>query len=238
MENTIPKIIHFCWFGHGQYDEKIKFCMETWDKFCPDYKIMKWDEESFDLSSCVYAQQAYEKRRWAFVTDYVRFKVLEQYGGIYLDTDMQLLKSLDEFLSDDTFLSFKQLVGEMKLYTLTSGIIGSKKNNPVFKPLIDQFESRSFLKENGEEDITPVAAFLTDILVKHGFKQDNSLQRNDGIAVYPNEYLCPTLLKGDAVEITENTAAIHHFIGTWRTPEMLSYLMDKVKNAKEGENVI
>lgn len=238
MENKIPKIIHLCWFGNGQFDDKMKFCMETWEKFCPEYKVMKWDEESFDLSSCLYAKQAYEKKRWAFVTDYVRFKVLELYGGIYLDTDMQLLKSLDEFLGDDAFFSFKQLVGEMKLYTLTSGIIGSKRANPLFKPLIDEFESRSYINENGEEDMKPVAAFLTDILVSHGFAQNNELQKRDGIAVYPNEYLCPTLLKGGKIVTTENTAAIHHFTGTWRTPEILDQLMEKVKNAKEGENVL
>lgn len=238
MENKIPKIIHFCWFGHGQYDEKMKFCMESWNEFCPEYQIMKWDEESFDLSSCLYAKQAYEKKRWAFVTDYVRFKVLEQYGGIYMDTDMQLLKSLDGFLHDDAFFSFKQLVEGMKLYTLTSGIIGSVKGNTLFEPLIESFESRSYLNEKGEEDMTPVAAFLTDILVKHNFEQNNELQKKDGIAVYPNDYLCPTLLKGNDVVITENTAAIHHFVGTWRTPEILQMLMDKIKNAKEGENVI
>ena len=240
MENKIPKIIHFCWFGHGQYDEKTQYCMDTWEKICPDYKIMKWDEESFDISSCRYAMQAYEKKRWAFVTDYVRFKVLEEYGGIYMDTDMELLKPLEPFLGDEAFLSFKQLYGEMKLYTLTSGIIGYRKGNPLFQPLIDQLESRSYLKEDGEEDIAPIAPFLTDVLVSHHFEQNNLFQRRDGIAVYPNEYLCPTLLdlEGTRIDVTEKTAAIHHFAGSWRTPEILAYLTEKIKNAKEGENVI
>ena len=116
----IPKIIHYCWFGHGEYDEKIKYCMDTWQKVCPDYEIMRWDEDSFDLGQCRYAEQAYEKKRWAFVTDYVRLKVLDQYGGIYLDTDMELLTSFDGMLNDRAFLVSPALSSLQKRITLFS----------------------------------------------------------------------------------------------------------------------
>ncbi len=240
-DQRIPKIIHFCWFGHGQMDDKMKHCFSTWEKYCPDFKIMKWDEETFDLDSCTYAKQAYERKRWAFVTDYVRFKALQQYGGFYMDTDMELLKPLDDLLDNKTVFSFKQKVPGMKQFGITSGIIGTVPNNELFNPLIEQFESRSYINKDGEEDITPIAKFLTDLLCEHGGRQDNSFQKLDGITVYPNDYLCPTILRsGETVEIqvTENTYAIHHFTGTWRTPEIMTKIMEKIKNAKEGENVV
>ncbi len=240
-EQKIPKIIHLCWFGHGEYDEKMKHCLESWDKYASDYKIMTWNEETFDLDSCTYVRQAYDMKRWAFVTDYVRFKVLQQYGGIYMDTDMELVKPLDDLLDNDSVLSFKQRALGMKQYGLTSGIIMTKANNDLFDPLIEQFESRSYINENGEEDVTPIAKFLTDLLRDRGIRQDNTLQSIDGVTVYPNEYLCPTVpLDGEEgeIELTDNTYAIHHFTGTWRTPEIMEKIMEKVRNAKEGENVI
>lgn len=237
----IPKIIHLCWFGHGEYDEKMKHCLKTWEEFAPDYKVMKWDEDTFDLDSCTYVRQAYDKKRWAFVTDYVRFKVLQQYGGIYMDTDMELVKPLDDLLDNETVLSFKQQALGMKQFGLTSGIIMTKANNTLFNPLIEQFEARSYINESGEEDVTPIAKFLTDLLRDRGIRQDNTLQSIDGVTVYPNEYLCPTIdldnNTGD-VEVTENTYAIHHFTGTWRTPDIMEKIMEKVRNAKEGENVV
>lgn len=240
-DTKIPKIIHLCWFGHGEYDEKMKHCLKTWEEFAPDYKVMKWDEDTFDLDSCTYVRQAYDKKRWAFVTDYVRFKVLQQYGGIYMDTDMELVKPLDDLLDNETVLSFKQQALGMKQFGLTSGIIMTKANNTLFNPLIEQFEARSYINESGEEDVTPIAKFLTDLLRDRGIRQDNTLQSIDGVTVYPNEYLCPTIdldnNTGD-VEVTENTYAIHHFTGTWRTPDIMEKIMEKVRNAKEGENVV
>ena len=241
-EQKIPKIIHYCWFGHGEYDEKIKNCMKTWEEVLPEYKVMRWDEDSFDLDSCTYVKQAYEKKRWAFVTDYVRFKMLREYGGIYMDTDMEILKPLDEFLDNEVFLSFKQLpkMATNTNHGLSSAVIGAVKGNHYFDPIIEQLESRSYLTEDGQEDVTPIAKYLTDMLYEHGLAADNTLQKIDGIAIYPNEYLCPTLLSmatGEFV-ITENTYAVHHYAGSWRTPEIMSMLIEKIKNAKDGENVI
>lgn len=232
----IPKIIHYCWFGHGEYDDKIKYCMSTWKKVCPDYEIMRWDEDSFDLGQCKYAEQAYEKKRWAFVTDYVRLKVLDQYGGIYLDTDMELLTSFDGMLNDRAFLSFKR--GEL-VFGITSAVMATEKENPFFRPLIDQFESREYLGKDGEEDVTPIAKFLTEQCMASGIRLVNEKQRtDDGLVLYPNEVLCPTVENDGSIHITPQTCAIHHFLGSWRTPELMEYFREKLKNAKEGEIVI
>ncbi len=239
-ETKIPKIIHFCWFGHGEYSDKMKYCMASWEKYCPDYKIMKWDEDSFDLDSCNYIRQAYDKKRWAFVTDYVRFKVLQQYGGVYLDTDMEVIKPFNDLLNDDAVLSFKQVVEGTNFNGLTSAFIATKPNNPDFNPLIEQFESRSYINEEGEEDITPIAKFLTDLVKDKGIKLDDSLQSQNGITVYPHEYLCPTVIstKDSKIATTDNTHVIHHFVGTWRTPEIMEVINEKIRNAKEGETVV
>jgi hypothetical protein len=180
--------------------------------------------------------QAYEKKRWAFVTDYVRLKVLDQYGGIYLDTDMELLRPLDDMLNDKAFLSFKS--GEL-VFGITSAIIGTVKNNPFFRPLIDQFESRAYIGRDGGEDVTPIAKFLTEQCMTHGIRLVNEKQTtDDGVVLYPNEMLCPTVEKDGTILATPQTYAIHHYLGSWRTPELMEYFKNKIKNAKEGEIVI
>ena len=103
----ITKTIHYCWFGRGELPEKAKQCIESWKKFCPDYEIKEWNEDNFDMNSCAYVKEAYEAKKWAFVSDYARFEILYKYGGLYFDTDVELVKSFDDIVSKGTFMGLQ-----------------------------------------------------------------------------------------------------------------------------------
>ena len=139
----IPKIIHYVWFGKNSYPELTKRCIESWKKYCPDYELKLWNEENFDLSDCQFAREAYEEGKYAFVADYVRLRVLYEYGGIYLDTDVEITKKLDEFLSRHAFLGFEDEKN------ISTGIMGCQKHNLLFGELVDYYNNRSFKKEDG-----------------------------------------------------------------------------------------
>ena len=138
---SIPKIIHYCWFGGGPISAESQKCMESWKKYCPDYKIMAWNEQNFDISTNRYAQQAYEAKKYAFVSDYVRLAVLYEYGGIYLDTDVELVRPLDELLELPGFMGF-QTNNEV-----ATGLgFGARKGNSVVQALLRDYDALDFLK--------------------------------------------------------------------------------------------
>ena len=147
---SIPKIIHYCWFGGGPISAESQKCMESWKKYCPDYKIMAWNEQNFDISTNRYAQQAYEAKKYAFVSDYVRLAVLYEYGGIYLDTDVELVRPLDELLELPGFMGF-QTNNEV-----ATGLgFGARKGNSVVQALLRDYDALDFLKADGSADLTP-----------------------------------------------------------------------------------
>lgn len=228
----IPKIIHYCWFGGNKYNETIEKCINSWHKNLNDYKIIKWDESNFDLNSCLYVKKAYENKYWAFVSDYARFKILKQYGGIYLDTDIEIVKTLDDFLDNDVFLSFKNVETKVgKLFGITSSIVGAKKNNTFFDQLINNIQSRSFIKEDGSIDLSTIASHIEKLCTDNGIKLENKLQKTRKVTLYPNDYLCPTIDRKGKIVKTKNLHAIHYYEGTWRTPELLEYY-DNILKAK------
>lgn len=207
----IPKIIHYCWFGKGEKNELIKRCIESWKEYLPDYKIIEWNEENFDVESTLYTRQAYQKKKWAFVSDYVRLYALLEYGGIYLDTDVEVIKNLDFLLENEAFIGYE----DEKL--LQTAVIGSKKDNKWIKIILNIYNNKRFIKLNGELDCTPNVKIITDVL-KEKFKL-NLLKGyqtlNDGVVVYPKEYFCPKVWKTNEIMITKNTCTIHHYDGSW-----------------------
>lgn len=156
---SIPKIIHYCWFGGGPIGEADRKCIESWQKFCPDYRIMRWDETNFDLDCSPYVRQAYDAGRYAFVSDYVRLAVLYRYGGIYLDTDVELVKPLDELLELPGFMGF-QTNNEV-----ATGLgFGARKGNSVVQALLRDYDALDFLKADGSADLTPCPERNTRVL--------------------------------------------------------------------------
>ena len=208
----IPKTIHYCWFGGNPLPELALKCIESWKKYCPDYEIVCWNERNYDLNKkCVYVKEAVEEKKWAFVSDYARLDVIYNHGGIYLDTDVELISSLDDFLKDKCFLGME-----------TSGVIatglgfGAVKNSEAIRKMIDEYEGIHFRFASGIFDTTPCPRRNTAPFWEEGYKDDyTGIQYLKSATVYPPEYFCPLDYKTNKMKITSNTKSIHHFSASW-----------------------
>ena len=206
----IQKIIHYCWFGGKEKPDLVKKCIKSWKKYCPGYEIKEWNEESFDLRTApIYVQEAYQEKKWAFVTDYVRLWAMYEYGGIYMDTDVEVIKSLDGFLNDSGFTGF-----EDDAY-MVPGIMAAVKGFPLMKKLLSYYDNRRFIREDGTLDMTTNTITITQTLKNIGFLPNGKMQIKDGFAIYPRDYFCPLDDATGKLHKTENTVAIHWFNKSW-----------------------
>lgn len=207
----IPKIIHYCWFGKNKITDEIKRYIESWRKYCPDYEIIQWNEINFPVNENEYCKEAYEQKKYAFVSDYVRLKVLYQYGGFYLDTDVEIVKSLNPLRKYNVV--FCESEGSIQTST-----IGANKENTFIKLLLDDYTNRHFIKNDGGVDFTTNVKVITNLMKKHFILNlsDTSPQLlSHNIMVLPSEYLCAKNIVTGIIQRTSNTYAIHHFHGSW-----------------------
>ena len=233
-KTKIPKTIHYCWFGGNPIPESNKKFMESWNKFCPDYEIIEWNESNYDVTKNRYMKEAYENKQWAFVSDYARLDIIYEHGGIYLDVDVELIKSLDDLLNLTGFLGFEE---NKKLCNTGLGF-GATPKLPIIKELRDDYDNINFIKENGSFDRTPCPYFQTDLLLKKGLEQDcNSIQEIEGLTIFPDDYFCPRNWIGQT-NITSNTYSIHHFEGLWHDPSQLGQMLFLRKNYLRKYNII
>ncbi len=209
----IPKIIHYCWFGRGLMPKLAYKCIDSWRKYLPDYEIKLWNEDNFDLSLSAYAKEAYEARKFAFVTDYVRLHVLYHEGGIYMDTDVEVLKNLDSFLSYPAFSGFE---GDKYVPT---GIMASEKHGSWAKEQLDYYKERHFILSDGSYDMKTNSQIISSIMASNGFILENSYQiYKNSIHIFPKDYFSP-IQYGKKI-LTSNTYCIHHFAGSWNPKRM------------------
>lgn len=209
MDSKIPKIIHLIWFGGKPYPPLVERCIESWKKYLPDYKIMKWDESNFDIHCNKYVEQAYEAKKWAFVSDYVRLWALCNYGGIYMDTDVEVLKPLDIFLSNEVFSGFESKD------RVPTGIIGATKSHRVVQELLSYYDNATFILENGENNQTTNVQTITNMLLDKGLVLNGKKQTIDGFTLFPQMVFCPNnFLKIFGIPSKESYT-IHHFEGSW-----------------------
>lgn len=209
----IPKIIHYCWFGKGKKPELVYRCIESWKKFCPDYQIVEWNEDNFDINCCRYVKEAYDNRKFAFVADYARLYAMYTQGGIYMDTDVEVTKNLDEFLQHKGFAGFES---ETQIQT---GIMAAEERFPLLKEFISYYDGRSFVDNAGNMDMTTNVIIITSILLKKGFLPNGKFQIVDGLVLYPRDYFCPLDDATGVLHKTKNTAAIHWFSKSWIPPK-------------------
>lgn len=208
----IPKVIHYCWFGGNPLPPLAKKCIESWKKFCPDYEIKEWNEDNFDLNYNDYVREAYEAKKWAFITDVVRLYALVSEGGIYMDTDVEVIKPLDVFLSHVAFSGFESEIN------VPTGIMASEKNGKWAKENLEYYNGRHFKLPDGTYDMTTNVEIITNYMLSYGLKRNNTLQDFKGlISLYPNEYFSPMSAATKITRITDNTYTIHHFNGSWRS---------------------
>ena len=209
----IPKVIHYCWFGGKPLPELAIKCIESWKKFCPDYEIKQWDESNFDINQNSYISEAYNAKKFAFVSDFARFDILYRYGGIYLDTDVEIIKDLSPIILNGAF------AGTERIGDINSGLgIGAEAGLSIYKEILDSYKETHFIQANGEYDLTTVVTRVSDIFIKHGYKLISDIQTICGVTIYPNQYFCPKDLETGILKITDNTYTIHHFDASWNTP--------------------
>lgn len=208
----VIKKIHYCWFGGNTHSDIIKKCIRSWKKECPDYEIIEWNENNFDIYCCKYAEEAYCNKKWAFVSDYARFKILYENGGIYVDTDVELIKNIDNL--PESFVGFES----NKL--VASGLIrGAEIGDVICKAMLDSYESDRFVFDDGSLNMKTVCERETEIFQKHGLKLNGKLQTVAGTTVFPTEYFCPKDFLTGVLNITENTYSIHHYDSSWYSEE-------------------
>lgn len=211
----IPKIIHYCWFGRGQLPVSAVNCIESWKKFLPDYVIKKWSEDNFDINLNLYVKQAYENKKYAFVTDFVRLYAIYTEGGVYMDTDVEVLKSLDKFLVHPAFSGF-----ENNNYVPT-GIMAAEKGSLWAKELLAQYNNRTFVQEDGSLDTTTNTKTITDYMLTKGLVLNDSYQEiKDLVVMYPHDYFCPKDHGTGIIKLTSRSVCIHHFAKSWVDPKI------------------
>ena len=225
----IPKIIHYCWFGGNPEPEDVKRCIASWKKFLPDYKIIRWDESNYDVHKNQYMSDAYKEKKWAFVSDYCRLDVVYQYGGIYIDTDVEVIKSFNGLLDDKMFCGFEsrdpivfKLQKEVE-YSVNLGLaFGAEKQHAYLKEMLDLYQHLQFYHEDGSLNLVACPRYQTMVLLKHGLVANNQTQRLPDCMVYSPEYFCPqSNITDEMLSLTDNTYSIHHFTISWATAKDL-----------------
>jgi hypothetical protein len=207
---SIPKVIYYCWFGKGSMPSLAEKCIESWRKYCPQYKIVCINEENFDITQNKYAKQAYEAGKWAFVSDYARLKVLYEQGGVYFDTDVELIKPIDKLIEENGYMGFDD-----------NGVVSTglgfacEKGNEVVGALLADYDDIPFILPDGSYDLTPCPDRNTKVLLNLGMDINNKNQIFMGIRMLPEDFLCPMKYYTGKKKITKNTYSIHHFSASW-----------------------
>lgn len=215
-ESRIPKVIHYCWFGKQGLPIEYEKYIKTWEKYCPDYTIKLWNETNFNIEQNKYMAQAYKEKKWAFVSDYARIKIIHEEGGIYLDCDVELLKSFNDFLGYDLFCGFEDD------NHINFGLgFGAVKGQAVLSDLLALYDSLEFIKKDGALNLTPCTAYQTDMIIKYGFNAKNAFQCHNNIATFPTEIFAPVSPWG--IDHTDELAySIHHYSASWQEKDNMS----------------
>jgi len=234
MEEKIPKIIHYCWFGKGEKPQIVNKCIDSWKKILLDYEIIEWNENNFDINCNKYVKEAYENKKYAFVSDYARVYVLYHMGGIYLDTDTEVFRSLDGFLEEESFWGFEE-----KNYIATS-TIGAREGNKLIKIFLDFYEGKSFYETSQNIETSTNVQIVTKIMEEIGFKMNGEKQSiTDRGTIYPQSHFSPYDYINLINKKDEDTYTMHHFYKSWISPK--DKLKSNIKNllAKTigGENI-
>lgn len=210
----IPKKIHYCWFGHNPKPQLAEKCIKSWKKYCPGYEIIEWNEDNYDFLKSDFMREAYEAKKWGFVPDYARLDIIYNHGGIYLDTDVEIIKSLDPLLDNRGFMGF-----ESEKYLALGLGFGAEAGNDVIKTLLDSYEGRHFANSDGSLNIIPSPQCDSAVLEELGIERNGTYQKKDGFLFLPVDYLSPISVATGKKRITKNTLTIHWYAGSWLSEE-------------------
>lgn len=208
----IPKIIHYCWFGGNPLPKETERCIESWKKYCPNYDIVCWNETNYDIEKNVYVRQAYKNKKWAFLTDYVRLDVVYRYGGVYLDTDVELIRNIDNLLIHECYMGMEQIG------TVATGLgFGSVAYNEFIYENMKLYEEIDYTNDKGIFNPPTCVKMTTNLLRQRGLVSENRIQKINNVVVYPPEFFCPMKMGTRKIKTTSNTYSIHHYTSSWYT---------------------
>lgn len=202
----IPKKIHYCWFGRKELPEKAKRCIESWKRFCPDYEIIEWNEDNTNLCLNSYTKWCYDNKKFAFLSDYIRLIVIEKYGGIYFDTDVEVIRAFDDLLVYKAFFGF-----ETNEFVNTGVGFGAEAHNSIVKQMLREYEPLL----DGQHGVIGCPHLNTDALLKFGLKQNGKLQKLDDAIVFPVAYFNPYDAPTGYLNKSTKTYSIHWYAASW-----------------------
>ena len=212
----IPKVIHYCWFGRNPLPASAQKCIASWRKFLPDYEIREWNEDNFDVNIIPYTAQAYQARKWAFVSDYARMWILYHHGGLYFDTDVEVIAPMDDIIRRGPFMGIEVPGAPGQLPKVNPGLgLGVEPGHPIYRALLDHYANQQFLDADGNILGGTVVTHNTQVLAEHGLQPTNDLQQVDGIWIYPIDYFNPLDDATGRLNKTANTRSIHWYSKTW-----------------------
>lgn len=211
----IPKTIHYCWFGRKPLPKDALKCINSWKKYFPDYTIKRWDESNFDIDSCIYAKEAYDSKKWAFVSDYARFKILYENGGVYFDTDVEVIKSFDDIIAAGPFMGCEKNSRSKKILVNPGLGLAAPKDFEPLEEILKEYHQDHFINKDGTYNEVTVVTRISSILEEYGFSGSDSIEKIDGFNIYPSDYFCPIDVATDEIKLTKNTRSIHHYNASW-----------------------
>ena len=224
----IPKIIHYCWFGHNPLPKSAVKCITSWRTFFPDYEIKEWNESNFDVNIIPYTQAAYGAKKYAFVSDYARFWILYNYGGLYFDTDVEIIKPMDDIIARGPFMGIEIPAKDGCVPQVAPGLgLGARPGLDLFSLLINKYASLSFLNEDGSMNLKTIVSYTTEILINSGLKPSNNIQKVTGVWIYPQDYFNPLDSLTGKLIITNNTRSIHWYMNSWSDTSKLYRVLSK-----------
>lgn len=209
----IPQVIHYCWFGHQPLPPLATKCIESWKKYLPDYEIKEWNEDNFDVNIIPYTAEAYQAKKYAFVSDYARFWILYHYGGLYFDTDVEVIKSLDDIIDCGPFMGCE--IDNRPGINPGLGL-GAYPGLILYKHVLEMYSTLNFRNEDGSFNLKTIVQYTTEMLIKEGLQNVTGIRKVGGVYIYPSEYFCPIHNVTKRLHITSNTRTIHHYAASWK----------------------
>ena len=221
----VPKIIHYCWFGRNPLPPLALECIASWKKYLPDYEIKEWNEDNFDVNIIPYTAEAYKQKKYAFVSDYARFWIMYKYGGIYFDTDVEVIRPMDDIITKGCFMGFEvdpdgeNTPGKYApryCFDVALGLgFGMEKEHPFIRKMMDYYAGLEFKGAVMDPWFKTIVAYTTEKLMEEGLKNIKGIQRVGDIFVYPQEYFAPINVITGRLHITDNTRTVHRYMGSW-----------------------
>jgi len=214
----IPKTIHYCWFGGKPLPKAARRCIASWKKYLPDYEIKEWNESNYDVNKIPYTRQAYSVKKYAYVSDYARFDIMYNHGGVYFDTDVEVIKNMDDILAEGAFMGCEIDGGGIPEIAVNPGLgLAAEPHMDIYKKIMCRYEGMDYLKPDGTPSEGTVVTYATEIMVQQGLKNVPGIQRVGDITVYPEAFFCPYCYTDCVLKLTEDSRTIHHYAGSWLT---------------------